>query len=307
MYFPYLRGKQFELVALNELRNFIQTDGRIIPILEPVKKDCQYLISKLRPYVENNLPIIIICNPIVGELRSNPNKIIDEVIPILDTEGTSHILGYIISESTTITDVENFIHSARNHNISFIHCHEFENPQRINNIPNVSFNVFIEDEVDTSYHGNFQTSQNIIIKDGFKLKQKNALYPNEENYYDLNLTYRRDGYEGFGDYLIIGKEYKENGGPAHAVVIHMTYIKTSGSIGIKHFVSDRTTTRLDIPGKFYEAVTKLINDFNTHHQILNTYALQRYQELYVANHYPGLGEVKKLSMEHHIELISHVI
>lgn len=31
---------------------------------------------------------------------------------------------------------------------------------------------------------------------------------------------------GFGDFLIVGDEFSESGGPAYAVAIHLTYINT---------------------------------------------------------------------------------
>ena len=38
MYYPYLRAKQFELKALREFSEEHPNDTKIVPILEPVKK-----------------------------------------------------------------------------------------------------------------------------------------------------------------------------------------------------------------------------------------------------------------------------
>jgi len=37
MYFPYLRGRQYELIAIRELAEKGKLSKRIIPIIEPVK------------------------------------------------------------------------------------------------------------------------------------------------------------------------------------------------------------------------------------------------------------------------------
>lgn len=37
MYFPYLKGKQFELIALRELSERMGESGSIHPVIEPVK------------------------------------------------------------------------------------------------------------------------------------------------------------------------------------------------------------------------------------------------------------------------------
>ena len=42
MYFPYLRGKQFELIAIRELAEMLAASGKIIPIIEPVKEVSSY-------------------------------------------------------------------------------------------------------------------------------------------------------------------------------------------------------------------------------------------------------------------------
>ena len=42
MYFPYLRGKQFELIAIRELAEMISASGKIIPVIEPVKEVSSY-------------------------------------------------------------------------------------------------------------------------------------------------------------------------------------------------------------------------------------------------------------------------
>ena len=37
MYFPYLRGRQFELIALRELLEDDLIGNKIVPIIEPIK------------------------------------------------------------------------------------------------------------------------------------------------------------------------------------------------------------------------------------------------------------------------------
>jgi hypothetical protein len=307
MYFPYLRGKQFELIALQDCADIIQKNGRIIPIIEPVKIDLNNLTRKISIYIDRNLPIILIVNPTVGELSINNIRIFNEVVPKLNTKGTSHILGFIISEISTLNDIQQFIYQTQGNRICFIHEYELPNPEFLNNIQNIQYQIFIHNRVDQNYQNKFSKNNKVIIEDGFNSQPKNALYPTLENFLDRNLTFQREHYVGFGDYQIIGQEYKEGGGPAHAVVIHITYQKSSGGIGIMHFVSDRTTSNQDTPGKFLEALTKLVNATQSNSAILITAAIHKYHDLYHAGHFPGLGELKKLSIEHHIELIAKII
>lgn len=37
MYFPYLRGKQYELLAVKELSGLLGEQQKVVPIIEPVR------------------------------------------------------------------------------------------------------------------------------------------------------------------------------------------------------------------------------------------------------------------------------
>jgi hypothetical protein len=65
MYFPYLRGRQFELIALRELVEKGVLSSRIIPIIEPVKLSST-LVKTIETYGVNSKPLAIITNPKVG-------------------------------------------------------------------------------------------------------------------------------------------------------------------------------------------------------------------------------------------------
>ena len=51
MYFPYLRGRQFELIALRELLEGKRISEKVIPIIEPVKPSSTLLKTFLPPFV----------------------------------------------------------------------------------------------------------------------------------------------------------------------------------------------------------------------------------------------------------------
>lgn len=309
MYFPYMRAKQNELLAIRELGNLIHNNGHIVPIIEPVKelgRTYNSLLRTLEGYETNNTPFILIFNPTVGEFKHNNQKIILEVIPSLRGMENSHILGCIISNNTTQQDVQQFLNIAQTDQICFIHACDFANPSLLMGYPNLKYQIFFDQSASITYQSNFSSADKVIIKDGFTQQIRNADYPTSENFFDLTLTYHSN-YIGFGDFLIVGKPYTDDGGPAHAVALHLTYIKSTGDIGIKHYISDRTTTNQDTPGKYFEALQKLITDKNSNPLILNTTGLDEFQQSYNESHFPGLGSVKKFSMKHHIELMASIV
>ena len=84
MYFPYLRGRQNELLCLRELLNAGKLSSKVIPIIEPVKFSSTFF-STLTKFIEMNHKVIVIRNPKVGsfskelnDMRKNIEKESDE-------------------------------------------------------------------------------------------------------------------------------------------------------------------------------------------------------------------------------------
>ncbi|EHR6735441.1 sce7725 family protein [Vibrio parahaemolyticus] len=74
---------------------------------------------------------------------------------------------------------------------------------------------------------------------------------------------------------------------------------------VKHFKSydDKSPTR---PGdKFGDALDKLIDFTNDNPDLFNdTIGLDGFRRLKSEDYFPGLGQIKKLSIQHHIETLS---
>ena len=61
MYFPYLKGRQYELLAIRELLSKNLLSEKIIPIIEPVKVSST-LLSTLETASSSKRKIGVICN-----------------------------------------------------------------------------------------------------------------------------------------------------------------------------------------------------------------------------------------------------
>ena len=70
MYFPYVRGRQYELLALKELVSGGLLSDKIIPIVEPVKLS-PTLINTMAEFIKKNHSIAILRNPEVGSFLSD--------------------------------------------------------------------------------------------------------------------------------------------------------------------------------------------------------------------------------------------
>ena len=70
MYYPYLRGRQNELLAVKELLLDSKLSERIIPIIEPVKLS-PTLVNTLDALVQAHRKVAFIWNPAVGSFLSD--------------------------------------------------------------------------------------------------------------------------------------------------------------------------------------------------------------------------------------------
>ena len=74
MYFPYLRGRQYELIALRELLDNKLIGNNIIPVIEPIKLSAT-LIKTIQLFNSKKNKIAIICNPQVGSFKKSIGEI----------------------------------------------------------------------------------------------------------------------------------------------------------------------------------------------------------------------------------------
>jgi len=310
MYFPYLRGKQYELLALREESIFLANKKNIIPIIEPVKDDKSPLIKAIKALNRALAPFILIVNPQDGELANQTIDVIDEADLAPNSNG---YLGFIINYKTTLKSIENFLNKYRDYRICFIHFSDFRDLTELRKIfgrhPNIEFQIFIDGAFGKDYQDSFSDSNRALIKDSFRKAKKNSEYKGREDEFfsDAHLNYKKLGFQGFGDFTVIGSDYESSGGPAYSVAIHFTYLKIS-ELRIRHFVSDRLPESiLDRGGKFLEALGKMIKFIEDNPQFDICDSCNEFQSLYRSKEFPQLGHVKKLSIKHHLHTIKHLI
>jgi len=316
MYFPYMRAKQFELVALREIVSAHKINDRVIPIIEPVKSKITSLLRTLQEYDNNSCRYILITNPSLGDFEDSqgisvPSEI-SEVIKKLGG-GSSCIIGFLLTHRTTSGQISKYLKSNKGKDIAFIHAYNYADPGQLNkemiSHGGVLYNCFELKHTSNSYRGTFKKQLSVILEDPFDKKAKNELYPEDEYFSDMVNSYKALRYSGFGDYLIVGEEWSVSGGPAHTVAIHLTYKNKDGNLWVRHFLSDSNKNKpVDPAGKFGEALNKLIPFIKANKLIGPQFTgCMEFDQLKKSGGYPGLGVVKKISMKHHIELIDSLI
>lgn len=308
MYFPYLRGRQFELIAVRELSENKKLSSKVIPIIEPVRFSST-LINTLVAVKENGGKVALIKNPQVGtyfsEARDDKTGKKLEQLRNFILENESIIKALLAAPDTT-------------EHLQWLNGKGIDSSKIISIYTNRDFiNYYTELFKETSlynvipYEPSFRRirGDRIQINDRFAplKKERNVDYLlNEDEFFsDDHLYYLDDNYKGFSDYTIVGKDYQDSGFAPYAVAIHIVYFAEDMSLRVHHFVSDSNDDISDPARKFYEAVSKL-HDWNVHMK-LDTLAMQMFEELYKTEAYPGLGVVKKLSIMHHMELMGEYL
>lgn len=310
MYHPYFRGKQFELITIRENANLLANSG-FAPIIEPVRAPMIGLARALDAVCDAEGNAIVIVNPHHGVHAGNGDDITallaEKYIPRPEIAA-----GILLKDGSSTEEAIDCWQRHRDHQITFIHAGFTEAKTlaaRLGEELPATRHVFYEPNCGKLYRKHFEACTRILLRDGF-VSRRNRDQPSVELFSDLHITYVDENMNGFGDFLTVGEQFFESGGPAYAIVIHITFIDTDNdnAMYIYHFKSKRQDTPTDPAGKFAEALEAMVKKLDAgDSKVLETEAIREFRLLHAKGHYPGLGYVKKLSMQHHIETLANYL
>lgn len=302
MYFPILRGRQFELLALRELTQNSILSTKIIPIIEPVKVSSTYTTT-IASFIETDRKIAVIQNPQVGSWEKDFTKLSNEKIKAQTIEQLkdNHVIPAYYVTANFASYIDRYDHE-KEISSSLLICN---NPDNIRD-----YELAVKDEAplynlipDRSDFRRRIRVKRVLCEDRFPKQTRNIDYAETDNEFfsSDHLYYLADGYEGFSDYSVVGKEYSETGFAPYAVAIHIVYFDEKYNMRIAHFVSDSNDDISDPARKFAEAAEKLVKWNRNMH--LETEGIKALESSYHNKTYPGLGVVKKYSIMHHLQLM----
>ena len=302
MYLPYLRARQYELIALRELIEKNLIGDNIIPIIEPIKLS-PTLMKTLNAFINKGRKIVVIHNPKVGnflkELSDNSKEV--EFRNLLLNKNI--IVGHIINKKSG-EELEKLKEYGFN---TILIINNDINYLNIYTIATKSFNPVLTLIPDESLFRRKVNVDKILLADRFNKRDRNSDYIDldDEIFTEDHLYYSNEGYKGFSDYSIIGNNFSESGFAPYAVAIHIVYFDEDNYLKIRHFVSTSNDDIRNPAKKFYEAVTKLCDCKSIFNN--ESYALKEFRKYHKDGGYPGLGTVKKLSLMHHLEIMSQYL
>lgn len=303
MYFPYLRGRQNELLALQELVFKKLISDEIIPIVEPIKITST-LNNTVASFIKEKRKLIMICNSNfccvsnAGVIK-NGNETTNDFYNYIRS-ADNIIRGYIVEEN-----IVNFSPEFNDDNYVLI-CPDksslyylIENYDQITRgkKPNLIFapnniSVLLNIEADK-----------VVLEDCFEKKPRNIDYSEiDEVFSDAHITFVNNNYIGFSDYSIVGDELNMSGFAPVAVAIHLVFLENN-LLKIHHYLSDTNYDTQNTALKFSEAMRKVDKDALSN-KLGSSAGLNMLLKYYKDNKFPGLGVVKKLSIMHHLEIMN---
>lgn len=311
MYYPYLRGKQFEYIAIRELLEDDKLYSNVTPVIEPVSITAS-MNKTIRMFAKENRNLILIQNPKVGNFledleieKKDGNKYALEFEKITNNEYIKK--AYIIDEEKDYTELHDDYQHIIINKADIIYY--FNTEQLKEHI------YFVPD--DRVFRKKFKAEKKILLEDNFVKKDRNADYEEKDEFFSrdhLDIIDAGKGaneYLGFADYSIIGKGYSETGFAPRAVAIHIVYFDNNYELRISHFVSDDNFSRKDPANKYRQAVIKLEKWYKSNDDEFKnrnkSIGLKHFLSDAKSGAYPGLGVIKKLSIMHHLEIVGRFL
>lgn len=314
MYYPIIRGRQYDLLAIRELAINGRLSRYITPIIEPIKLNST-LISTLSEIANAQNRAIVISNPKVGSFMGE-----------LEIEDIKHKFTKITKENNVIIghhfnkySMEQIEDLMESYEVDLNEIVVIHSEKKLVNL----YNELFEEEIpklnliplDNAFRRQLNGQNLVGLDDKFNKLMRNVDYLDNENEFfsEEHLFFTEEGYVGFADYSVVGAEYNEGGFAPYAVAIHIVYPNDENALEIMHFVSDSNRDTSDPAGKFSEALDKLIEWYEEYsrkysrNDYMDTLAMQIFKRHYDEGTYPGLPTLKKLSIMHHLEVVGNFL
>lgn len=319
MYFPYLRGRQNELLCLRELLDAGKLSSKVIPIIEPVKFSST-LFSTLTKFIEMGHQVIVIWNPEVGSFRKESGDMIKNIEKESDEKKKEKIRktleGY--KEVWNNPQIQK-AYLVDDDVISMVREKKLDAKDVVMiNIKKGNYRYYEEygEEIIGKYTvvpkgGDFEDiieDDIIILEDSYRKAKRNIDYiENPDELFSRNhIVYKKRGFVGFSDFSMVGNDFDESGFAPLAIAIHIMYFGNRDELKIHHFVSESNESISDPARKFEEAMNKLVN-WENFDIIPKTIGLDNLIECYNIGKFPGLGVIKKYSLMHHIQMMGEYL
>jgi hypothetical protein len=310
MYWPYLRGKQEEVLGVKAIFPVLKSSPLIVPIYSPVNTS-NATLNRFLDIAKSGGRIAVIINPADGDPVPKIADVITLVDDVLKQYPNKIFPSIEIRDGTTVNDISSFAKKYSKSQCSVIHRdHSIGAQSVVQALSTLSIkpvHVFVDGQAPSGMKKSIGSSLSIILRDGFKKQASNGLYKRSSVFDDLVYSYGSMSYNGFGDFATIGDIFTVGGSEPSHVALHLTEPVTAPAVRIdcNHFVSTSSVSS-DVAVKYANALSLLMKHTGRPPRApLNTQGTKEFHA--TTAKYPGLGKPKRFSLMHHIELMHSII
>ncbi len=273
MYYPYLRGKQYELLALRALCSELTSEqrGKVIPIIEPVRevKNDTQIIQAFSTMMTSKMHFCLVLNPKNGDFKGREDMFFPEEIKMKLAEGGSWTPAFILTGDTDrLSGQINTMISENGFTSVLIILPKNEETGKWDALmgrEEVTTLVICDaDSRSTMRQVRKYDKPFVRLDDCFQTELRNKDYRGKEDqrFNDNVAFYEQEGYAGFGDYTILPEAYSKGGMLPWVVAIHMTYNRNEEEVWVHHFLSESNDNGTEnIQRKFSEAAEQVKSFF----------------------------------------------
>ncbi|MBD2222871.1 sce7725 family protein [Calothrix sp. FACHB-1219] len=318
MYFPYLYGKQKELIAVRLLSNRLAIEASVQPVLEPVRTDAATLKITLKLCEKSKLNTWLVLNPQLSRFRGHePDAALAWDVETMGALATREYIRptLMLSERLQLSTVKAFNDRFKGESVGLVVIPESKDIEKsLSALKSVKLDrVFFKGPhpsmANVALAGKHRS---VWVEDRFPYRSRNADYEGSHFFTDRHATFFTSGWGGFSDYALMAPVPRDGGGPPGAVAFHLSYFDKSNPqkhVHVEHFVSDRQEqSDNDTDGKFLEALGKFQRaSKRTGSSFGLTGAASEYLARHKSSTPPDLATNKQLGVMHHLDLMSGLL
>ncbi|WP_148044698.1 sce7725 family protein [Stagnimonas aquatica] len=304
MYVPVLHARQSERSAVLRVSPLIKASDLCKPFFQPVTNKQRDVELLVRQASEAELPCFLLTTPLYDSAPSQ-RQILAAINAFDENDCMTPVVA--ITSELDVATFERRIAAVGRKEFAVFHDSEpgAPNPFRdaLARAPGLLvWHLFRGDTCSDRYMRQWPGPK-ATISDHFNRRPRNQDYAADtDELYAARL--RVPGFDAFGDYTITGDFYAAGGGRPGAVAIHLSYERPDGTVGMRHFLSDSHDRADDVRDKFQEALAYLIDFLARQRGRLDfSSACDELKVLQQRSHFPGLPALKRISIQHHIELM----
>ncbi|WP_270789442.1 sce7725 family protein [Enterococcus diestrammenae] len=299
-YYPYFRGKQFDLLALKEVLQAGLLSPAIQPIIEPVKNSKTFFAT-IAEFQKKHHPYRLIDNPQAGAFLT------EKGYATLQDLAQGNSQAHIIDQPVTLADLANYSASTLWIVKSFAALKEtpvqaltgsFLVPQEFRLLQQIRESSF--------------DHPLILSEDPFTRLGRNSYYREipDELFSRRFKDFKKRGFIGFSDFSLDSRIYYEQGYPDRDLALHLVYLAAPQELRVHHFVSPADTEDLGFnqKEKFLQLILQVQSWFSENNdQQTDTLGLKLLYQAAEQGHFPGMGVLRKAVIMHHLECMSRLL